>query len=164
MARRRAGSSVKKSSEAFRFSKQQLDKEIKEINKNLQKELAGLEMGVARASEILAFRVLDRALELTPIDTGALRKSAFIERLGKRPNRKRPDGINPILLVGYDRNNSAKHAVFVHERVELQHAPPTQAKFLTTAINEEIPRFLKDMADLIKVNKGSNPTGKGKAR
>ena len=153
MARRIAGSNVKKSSEAFIFSKQQLDREIKNINKNLQEELAKLEMGAAAATEILAFRILNRSLELVPVDTGRLKASAFIDKPKRKNNRKRPDGISPLALVGYDRNNSAKHAVFVHE-IDATHAPPTQWKFLTTAMNEEAPRFLKDMRDLILAKKG----------
>lgn len=152
MARRKAGASVKKSSEAFIASKKTLDRQIKEINKKLQEELAKLEMGAARATEIIAFRILNRALELTPVDTGRLRASAFIEKPRVNKNRKRPDGINPLALVGYDRNNTAKHAVFVHE-IQAHHAPPTQWKFLTTAVNEEVPRFLKDMRELILAKK-----------
>ncbi len=155
---------VNKSSRAFRISKQHLDRDLKNIEFNLKRELAGIEMGVNRGVEIAALKLLNRALELTPIDTGALRASGFIEGLSAAANPAKPDGINPFMMVGFDRNNEAPHAVFVHERVDQNHKSPTQAKFLTTAINEMMPQLVAIIKKHAGIKKGGRTSRRGKVR
>ena len=95
---------------------------IKEINKarnwlkSYKKLLLRLEMfkkqnkvaeEIITHEELLALgqAILGRALELTPVDTGTLRKSAFIL-----------DG-GDYILIGY----SAPYAMYVHENLNIKH-------------------------------------------
>lgn len=150
---------VDKSSTAFRFHKAELDKELKAIDRRLRKRLAEIEGATQSGLRKAAFAIKKRSLELTPVDTGALYKSAFIETLSDVAQSSTPKGINPVVLVGYDRNNEAPHAVFVHEIFErdgvfIRHDPPTQAKFLQTAVhelqNEIITIVAKEATKLMK--------------
>lgn len=143
---------VNKGSTAFIKSKQELDVVMKRFQKRVEKALAGIEgasrQGLRRAAEV----VLARSQELVPRDTEALARSAFIETLNDKPEGNTPTGIGPTILIGYDRNNEAPHAVFVHEIIVrssdgkfIHHKPPTQAKFLETAMKEkfkEIPKIV----------------------
>ncbi len=164
MVQRLAGSTVDKSSRSFRLSKQSLDREIKDMNFLLGFELAKIEMGVNRGIEIAALKLAGRSLELTPRDTGALRASLFIEGISFKANTTKPTGIDPLMIVGYDRNNEAPHAVFVHERLDLRHDPPTQAKFLTTAFNELQPLLIAILKKNAGIKKGGRSPRKGKVR
>ena len=155
---------VDKASTAFIKSKQSLDRQIKSVERNLLKELAGVEMGINRGVEIVALKLLNRSLELTPQNTGALRASGFIEGISTPANKNKPDGINPLMIVGYDRNNEAPHAVFVHERLDLQHDHPTQAKFLTTAANEMTSLMVAILRKNAGIKKGGRTPQKGRVR
>ena len=53
---------------------------------------------------------------------------------------------NLKLVVGYE----AEYAVHVHERLDLYHEPPTQAKFLEQPGRELAFRMGKKIADLMK--------------
>jgi len=68
--------------------------------------------------------ILKKSQQYVPVETGELRDSGFKEVAGT--------GRWATGIVGY----SAPHALPVHERVELQHAPPTGAKFLERAARE----------------------------
>ena len=154
---------VDKSSTAFIKTKQKLDRSFKKIQRNLQKELAGIEMGVNRGVEIVALKILVRALELVPKDTNQLADSGFIEGISTNPRSDQPDGINPLMLVGFDRNNEAPHAVFVHE-INARHDSPTQWKFLSTAVNELTPQMLAIIKANAGIKKGAKGARKGKVK
>lgn len=73
---------------------------------------------------------LERAQELCPKKTGALRDSAYLE-VTKR-------GRNPNVEIGFAKGGKPPYAVYVHEMVELKHEPPTQAKFLEVALLQDL--------------------------
>jgi len=77
------------------------------------------------------------AQKLTPIDTGALKASAYV-----RPLKGSGVGVR----VGFTQN----YAVFVHERVELFHRVG-QAKFLSTAVFNNKAKIEKIIGRKIKV-------------
>lgn len=63
-----------------------------------------------------------------PIQTGALRESAYLEaKLG---------GQGVEAEIGFARGGTPDYAVIVHENPAAYHKPPTQAKFLERAVNE----------------------------
>lgn len=78
--------------------------------------------------EALVDEVGDRALELTPIDTGNLRDSQY------RHVEKRPGQI--VGRVGYW-SEQADYAVLVHETDREYRQPGTQWKFLEQAFREK---------------------------
>jgi len=83
---------------------------------------------INRAIEVELFKqgniIMTQAKELTPVDTGALRSSGFVEaakRMGKRI----------VVTMGFG-GTAQRYALFVHEDLNARHNPPTQAKFLET--------------------------------
>ena len=69
---------------------------------------------------------LELANYYVPKDTGELRDSGYVEAKGKTAE------------IGYGKNGRAPYAVFVHENPMFYHEPPTQAKFLQRAMDEDM--------------------------
>lgn len=88
--------------------------------------------GLKRCAETL----LKESQKLVPVDTGQLKASGHVEVTGV--------GLAAQALVVYD----APHAFIVHERLDVFHAPPTQAKYLSAAV----PRVRGSMTALLKRN------------
>jgi hypothetical protein len=65
-----------------------------------------------------------------PKDTGALDSSGYLEVTNT--------GRNPRVEMGYGKGGKPNYAVIVHEKVEYLHAEPTRAKYLQTAMLEDI--------------------------
>lgn len=56
--------------------------------------------------------------------------------------------------VGYNRHGEAPYTIFVHEMPQFYHDPPTQAKFLERALDEETPEIIGRLAAGIKSRSG----------
>jgi len=77
--------------------------------------------------------------EYVPIDTGALKESAFIETR---------EGVNgPKVVIGYAKGGTPWYAAYVHENLEMKHAKGKYAKFLERAVNERIHIFKAILAN-----------------
>ena len=97
---------------------------LKEVLKNVEKVKGATAKGVERGL-VKAGLFLQRASqELVPIDTGALRNSAF--------TRKEGAGFKTKVSVGYTQN----YAIYVHENLDAHHGPGKVAKFLETPARE----------------------------
>lgn len=72
--------------------------------------------------------------KIVPVDTGALKNSAFTRKTGS--------GFQTSVLVGY----TMFYAVYVHENLEARHAPGKVAKFL----EEPARRFRARMMEIIR--------------
>lgn len=77
--------------------------------------------------------IYDESQRLVPVDTGKLKASGFLE------TRKTARGASAVL--GYGRYGRPNYAAYVHERLDLRHASPTQAKFLEAAVANRIDDF-----------------------
>jgi len=99
---------------------------------NLVNELEGL---TTEAVFENAYRVYARSIHYVPKDTGKLVNSAYIEVAPPSPGR-----VNAV--VGYAKGNDPNYATIVHEDLTKRHASPTRAKFLTTAIMDEVNNML----------------------
>ena len=77
--------------------------------------------------------IYDESQRLVPVDTGRLKRSGFTAA------RKRAGGATAE--IGYGRFGRPFYALFVHERMDVRHAPPTQAKFLETAVMTKLGDF-----------------------
>lgn len=86
--------------------------------------------------EFIAIKILKKAIEYTPVDTGKLVDSVYM--------RKYRDGYE----IGYD----AEYATYVHEVGTNFHQIPTQYKFLEDAAYEVISEYLSDTGNFINVN------------
>lgn len=99
---------------------------LREVQVNLNKAIAQIVGGTKAGLLEAGFLIQRRAVELAPIDTGNLRGSSYTE-----PGEI---GGNPVVEVGFQ----AEYSVFVHE-IAATHVPPTQWKFLETAVKQSIP-------------------------
>jgi len=80
------------------------------------------------------------ALPLTPIEFGHLRGGCYVN-----PPVRSAKGW--VVEIGYQ----AAYAAYVHERVELHHDPPTQAKFLEEAMKRGASKVLKIIQAMARV-------------
>lgn len=92
------------------------------VLRNINREVKQMKRGSAGALRRAALIVKGEALPLTPIDTGNLRAGCFTD--------VHDSWQGPYAVIGY----TAAYAPFVHERTDLKHNPPTQAKFLEQAL------------------------------
>lgn len=79
-----------------------------------------------------------KAQDLTPVDTGALRSSAFTE--ADRQNRKKPS-----VTVGFEE----EYALYVHENLEAHHNNG-QAKFLEQPLRENADRYAEHVKNKVQ--------------
>lgn len=103
-----------------------------------------LNKSVSQISDTVQSALLDcgndlqqKAQDLTPVDTGALRSSAFTEsdRQGK----------NPSVIVGFEE----EYSIFVHENLEAHHNIG-QAKFLEQPLKENADKYVEYVRDKVQ--------------
>ena len=97
----------------------------------------GLRRGLLKAGLFLQ----RESQKIVPIDTGNLRRSAFTREQGA--------GFDIVVTVGY----TASYAIYVHERVELRHAPGKQAKFLEHPLREKRGRMAAIVVEEVEKEK-----------
>lgn len=102
-----------------------------------------LNKSISKISTIVEDALLDcgndlqqRAQDLTPVDTGALRSSAFTGA---------ESGSNPSVIVGF----TEEYAVYVHENLEAHH-PVGQAKFLEQPLRENTDKYVEYIKDKVQ--------------
>ena len=104
-------------------------KQMKAITDNYEKlvgELGGT--GVEILLDALQ-PTFDLSQKYVPVDTGELQQSGFLE-IDRRSKF-------PWVVLGYGRAGKPNYTIFVHEILSLQHAAPTRAKFLLSALEED---------------------------
>lgn len=105
------------------------------IMKNMQKLIDGVENATPQAIKFGLIPMFEESQRLVPIDTGNLKASGYVEV------RTEPRGGRIRAEIGYGRHGRPHYAGFVHEMLQIPHAPPTQAKYLEAAINKHIGEF-----------------------
>ena len=108
---------------------------------NLNREVSGIKGRTRQGMHTVALTIKGAALPLTPIETGNLRGSWY--------SKVKQQGDNIGVEVGY--GEGASYAVFVHERTELHHASPTQAKFLEEALKRKTKAILDILRKTAKI-------------
>lgn len=79
--------------------------------------------------------IIAKAIPITPVATGNLRRSYGHEVY--------PSGhMGIVLIIRVDAN----YAVYVHERMDLTHRPPTRAKFLEITLKQNTRWILQTIA------------------
>jgi hypothetical protein len=78
--------------------------------------------------------------DYVPRDTELLAHSGKIEDVQRGANR-----FTSYITYG---SGTAWYAAIVHERVDLYHAPPTRAKFISSAMEEDLAQFKEILGDL----------------
>lgn len=107
-----------------------------ELTKKLNKSISEISSVVEDALLDCGNDLQQKAQDLTPVDTGALRASAFTEA---------ESGSNPSVIVGY----TEEYAIFVHENLEAHH-PVGQAKFLEQPLKENADKYVKYVRDKVQ--------------
>ena len=111
------------------------------VNKRLNEVVSKFEDLSEPALRYGLVTIYNRSQQLVPVDTGKLKLSGTIE-----VSKRRPDGaIRGV--VSYASGGDPYYAVFVHERLDFYHKPPTQAKFLQQAMEERINQVLRRIRD-----------------
>jgi hypothetical protein len=83
--------------------------------------------------------VLLQAQIYCPEKTGALKNSGYLEV------EQQGTGGSITAEVGFARGGIPSYAIYVHEDMTKYHVPPTQAKFLQTAIDEILPNIAEQI-------------------
>jgi hypothetical protein len=105
-------------------------KGLSKVLRNLNVQMAALGIKTKAGLMEAGLFVKSKAVPITPIDTGNLRGSAYVELSTK--------GAEPVAIIGYASN----YAIYVHEGVE-KHFNVGQAKFLETALKENTSKILE---------------------
>lgn len=117
-----------------------------QIRNNLLKAIEAIE-NVTPAALIHGLRpMFDTSQILVPVKTGRLKHSGFV--VAERTST------GAAAAIGYGKGGNPFYAGFVHERLDLRHAAPTQAKYLEEAVNRHIAQFPSRVADYIKQQTG----------
>lgn len=98
--------------------------ELEAVKKAIRKQEKGIMGALAAALHAEGLAIDAKAVNLCPVDTGRLRSSHFV---APAENPK-----DPFVIVGFGTN----YAVYVHERTDQRHSPPTQANFLRQPMEE----------------------------
>jgi hypothetical protein len=81
----------------------------------------------------------EKSKEYCPVDTGDLRGSGYLEITSFRGQ--------PTVEMGYGKGGHPHYTAYVHENLEMRHEPPTQAKWLERAVNEDIGNIIDRVAE-----------------
>lgn len=137
-------SSVGKSTRTFpggqsqRDYTQQTKAEMESVIRRYSKAIEELK----GAGQIILYKIVEPTYELSqvycPEDKGDLKSSGYIQ------------ATNQFVEVGYARGGKPHYAVYVHEKLENRHFPPTRAKWLQGALEEDIGNYKERARQLYK--------------
>jgi hypothetical protein len=126
--------------------------------KDLTNIITSIVTQFGEASEDLILEALEptfeKAKSYTPYRTGELRGSGYLEKVGFRGR--------PRVEMGFARGGFPHYAVLVHEDLNMYHNPPTQAKFLQRAVEEDIADIAIRIGQNYKKFMGSGSRGGGR--
>lgn len=94
------------------------------------KDAKNIAISLSTCAQVL----LKASQKLVPVDTGALKASGKVDTTG--------NGFAAVATVSYD----GPYAIFVHEKLEAYHEPPTQARYLADAV----PKVRGTMTNILK--------------
>lgn len=98
---------------------------LERVLKTIAKQKAGLAVNIREGLLKIAQLVYIRSQKYVPVDTGVLKASGKVVDNGK-------EGFGAEVAVIYE----APYAIYVHERTDISHAEPTQAKYVERAVRE----------------------------
>lgn len=88
----------------------------------------------------------EKSQEYCPEDTGDLKRSGYLETRTFRGQA--------AVEIGYGKGGFPHYAALVHERTDFFHAPPTRAKFLQAALEEDAGNIQARIVSGFKVASG----------
>lgn len=105
----------------FAVDKGQLENVFRALEKTKNNDGRNIRIALTRCAEI----VLARSQGYVPVDTGRLKASGKVVS-------NTSQGLHTRVAVVYE----APYAIYVHERTDIPHKPPTCAKYLERAARE----------------------------
>lgn len=120
--------------------------QMKQIVDNMQKVIKAIHATSKPALQYALQPIYDDSQVLVPVDKGPLKASGFIEV------RDTARGVTGV--VGYAKGGNPHYAVYVHERMDLQHSAPTQAKFLEEPVMRHLRNIPARYASYVKQGVG----------
>jgi hypothetical protein len=85
-----------------------------------------------------ALAIIRKSMRQVPVETGRLRSTAFVTL----PDRSK----NPRLRMGY----GTEYGIYVHERTDAEHLPPTKDHYLSDPIKDALPGLKERVAKRAK--------------
>lgn len=131
VGRQRAGGRISPFEAGYRAD---IQAQTKVIQDAIRSAIKGIEDVTPEAMIFGLQPAFDESQILVPVDTGVLKASGFLKAA------KTPTGIS--VAMGYGLGGRPPYAAHVHERLDIPHKAPTQAKFLEAAANKHINKFL----------------------
>ncbi len=121
------------------------------IRKNMLKVVDYVNVITPEAIEFALKPIFEESQRLVPVDSGKLKASGFVET--------RRTSTGTVAAIGYARFGKPGYAAFVHERLDVFHRAPTQAKFLETAVVTRIDDFRRRIVFFYQRNTGVTSGG-----
>lgn len=112
------------------------------VQRNFQRIINSVEDVTEEAVREGLQPIYDESQVLVPVDTGRLKASGFIQ------TRRTSRGVSGV--VGYAPGSNPPYAAIVHERLDLNHESPTQAKFLEVAVMNNFEGFRQRLVTAIR--------------
>ncbi len=101
----------------------------------LEELMEAIELEIENTQQL----VFTESQVLVPVDTSLLKQSGRPEPITRDSN-----GIEALITY------NTHYAVWVHERMELRHNAPTQAKFLEKPMREQASHFTKALREILE--------------
>ena len=105
--------------------------QFRALDKNIKGIVNQIEGATPKAIEDALRPTFEISQGYVPVDTGKLKASGFLESFSLSSKQ-------PRVVMGYGKGGRPPYTVFVHERTDLRHKPPTRSKFLQAAVEEDI--------------------------
>ena len=116
--------------------------EMAAIVKELKRRMNAIKEATPAALEEALTPTFAKAIYYTPVASGQFRASGYMEL---REGLKGPE-----IEIGFGKEGNPAYAAYVHEMVNIPHAAPTRAKFLQSAIEEDIDDIPKRIAAALR--------------
>jgi hypothetical protein len=102
-----------------------------------------------QATKIALMPTFAKSQVYCPKKTGSLVFSGYLEVVGRMAYAL--GGVSPVVEMGYGKGNNPFYTMIVHESMEYYHKPPTRAKWLEVALQEDKNRIVPRIAGLLRV-------------
>lgn len=130
----------------FGRRRQEVQKSMRNIERRLERALRDVRNATPDALLHALKPVFDTSQQLVPVKTGRLKESGFME--AERTSQ------GARATIGYAADGDPFYATIVHERLDVQHASPTQAKFLEEAFNRHEDKIAPRVASFLREKVG----------
>ncbi len=118
-----------------------INRQMKNIKANLMQVINKIENASPESLKYAMQPIFRESQRLVPKDTHELERSGFL--------KVEKTSTGAAAAIGYAKGGDPHYAVYVHERTDLAHAAPTQAKWLEEAVNRKLhlllPRYVRDV-------------------